>query len=75
MINDRFIVRQSSHFAERVAQGGKSLGEQIEVACQLALGRVPTALEREELSAYASKHGMANACRIILNSNEFMFLN
>ena len=75
MINDRFIVRQSEHFAKRVGKGGSSLGEQIEAACRLALGRAPTAHERDELGAYASKHGMANACRIILNSNEFMFLN
>jgi hypothetical protein len=27
------------------------------------------------LVEYASKHGMANACRMVLNSNEFMFLN
>ncbi|MEY2430170.1 MAG: hypothetical protein QOJ40_3055, partial [Verrucomicrobiota bacterium] len=75
MINDRFIVRQSAHFAQRVAQAGKGLGEQIEAACQLALGRAPTPSEREELMAYAAKHGMANTCRIILNSNEFIFLN
>ena len=75
MMNDRFIVRQSEHFAERVAQGNKGLRKQIEAAFQLALGRAATASERKELSAYAASHGLANACRIILNSNEFMFLN
>ena len=27
------------------------------------------------LAAYAAKHGMANACRVVLNSNEFIFVN
>ena len=29
----------------------------------------------KELAAYASKHGLANLCRLIFNSNEFMFVN
>ena len=27
------------------------------------------------LKRVASKYGLANACRLILNSNEFMFVN
>ncbi len=27
------------------------------------------------LSAYAARHGLANACRIIINSNEFLYVN
>jgi len=30
--------------------------------------------EAAALAGYAGKHGMANACRVILNSNEFMFV-
>jgi hypothetical protein len=41
----------------------------------LTLNRAATAKEIELLSAYATKHGMANACRLVLNSNEFMFVN
>jgi hypothetical protein len=39
------------------------------------LGRAPTPGELRKLKAYAAKHGLANTCRIILNSNEFMFVN
>ena len=75
MMNDRLIIRQSEHFAERVGKGNKSLTQQIEAAYQLALGRAPTSREIKELKTYAAKYGMANACRILLNSNEFMFVN
>jgi hypothetical protein len=74
MLNDRFMVRQCEHFAARVNQMSSDPGKQIEAAFQLALGRSPTPRETAGLQAYASRHGMANACRLILNSNEFMFV-
>ena len=75
MWNDHFIVRQSEHLAQRIAAGTKSLSMQIETAYQLALCRAPTSTELSMLKSYAAKHGLANTCRIILNSNEFLFVN
>ncbi len=74
LLNDRFMVRQSEHFATRVSLAGTDLGKQIERAYLLALGRPPTLDETTRLAAYVKKHGMANVCRLILNSNEFMFV-
>jgi hypothetical protein len=73
MLNDRFMVRQCEHFAARVAKAG-DLGKQIESAYLLALGRPPSEQETSRLATYAKKHGMANVCRLILNSNEFLFV-
>jgi hypothetical protein len=75
MWNNHFVVRQSEHFAERVARMEPPLRGQIEAAYQLALGRAPSRREAKELLDYARRHGMANLCRLILNSNEFMFVN
>ena len=75
MLNNRFMVRQSEHLAERAAQAGKDLPAQIRSVYLLALGREPTAKEARALADYAGKHGLANACRIVLNSNEFMFVD
>ncbi len=75
MLNNRFMVRQSEHLAERAAQAGKDLLVQIRAVYLLALGREPTAKESRALAKYAGKHGLANACRIVLNSNEFMFVD
>jgi mono/diheme cytochrome c family protein len=74
MLNNHFMVRQSQHFAERVAQITGDPRGQIEAVYQLALGRSPTEKEASALTAYAARHGLANACRLILNSNEFMFV-
>jgi hypothetical protein len=73
LLNDRFMVRQCEHFAARVAKAGDTR-EQVRAAYRLALCRPPTDQETAALTAYASKHGMANACRVLLNSNEFMFV-
>ncbi len=75
MWNNHFIVGQSEHFAQRVSRMGQDLRARIDAIYQLALGRPPTNDEAKELAAYAGKHGLANLCRLILNSNEFMFVN
>ncbi|HJT33125.1 MAG TPA: DUF1553 domain-containing protein, partial [Pirellulales bacterium] len=89
MLNDHFMVRQCEHFAERLKSEGEgelvqsdgtrsvpaTLADQIRRMYQLALGRDPTEQESTAVAEYASRHGLANACRLILNSNEFMFVN
>lgn len=74
MLNNRFMVRASEHFAARAAHLADDLPGQVAAAWELALGRPPTEREAAALAAYASRHGMANACRLLLNSNEFMFI-
>ena len=73
LLNDPFMVRMSDHFAKRVAAAG-SLDNQVTLAYRLALGRLPTAAEKTALTGYAQRHGMANACRLLFNCNEFLFV-
>ena len=76
MWNNPFILSQSRHLAARVAaEAGEDVRAQLEAAYQLVLGRAPTGSESEELVAYANEHGMASVCRLIFNTNEFMFVN
>jgi hypothetical protein len=75
MLNNHFMVRQSEHLAGRVTKMENDLDAQLSAAWELALGRPPRKRELNDLLAYARKHGLPNACRIILNSNEFMFVN
>jgi len=75
MWNNHFVLRQSERFAERVARLNRNLPGQIEAVCQLALGRPPSPEEAKDLLAYAKKHGLINLCRLVFNSNEFMFVN
>ena len=75
MMNDAFIVRYSEHLAERLAIVSSDPSAQIDALYDLAISRPPTADERRAVMEYASKHGLPNACRLLLNSNEFMFVN
>jgi len=53
----------------------RALAAVLEDATGTGALRTPTAEESKDVSAYAAEHGMANACRILLNCNEFMFVN
>lgn len=75
LLNNKFCVKQAEHLAERVGNQGNTVAEQIEAAYRLALGRRPTPEERELLVGYAQKFGLANACRLVFNSNEFVFID
>ncbi len=86
MWNDVFIARHCEHIAARiqadfVRQGSKDEGQdsqvrkQVQRAVELILCRQPTDAELNPLTEYSMKHGLANACRLLLNSNEFLFVN
>jgi hypothetical protein len=76
MLNDKFIVRQSEHLAERVkAAAGDSEEGQVREAYRLILHRSPADVELKAVAAYGQRHGLANACRMLLNTNEFMFVD
>ena len=75
MLNDRFVLRQSEHFAARLQARSPELGAQVDAAFRLALGRAPSLAEAEEASAYARRHGLANLCRLVFNLNEFVFVD
>lgn len=73
--NNAFVAYFAERFAERLEALANTQQEQVRLACELALGRPPTREEAADFAAYCEKHGVANLCRLILNSNEFMFVN
>ena len=75
LLNNPFVVRQSEHLAARVAAEHPGVAAQVGAAFELACARAPTPDEAETLTDYAARHGLANACRVILNSNEFVFVD
>ena len=74
MSNNHFVTRQAEHFASRLEGLAPELPARVSLAFEWALSRQPTPEESELLVGYAEKHGLANACRLILNSNEFLFV-
>ena len=76
LLNNPFVLRQCEQFARRLEKGrGGRIDEQVRVAVELAYGRQAASDEVEFLSAYATRHGLVNLCRLIMNSNEFLYLN
>jgi hypothetical protein len=75
MLNNRFVVRYSEHIAGRLEKENTDRLQQICRLFELAFGRPPTDGELKSVAEYADQHGLSNACRVIVNSNEFMFVN
>jgi len=71
LFNNGFMLTMARHLAERVEKEP----DPTAAAVRLAVGRPPTAAERAALAAYAKEHGLANACRVVLNLNEFVFVD
>jgi hypothetical protein len=69
------MVAMSGHLAERLVPLGTNNRERLTAAWRLALGREPEADEIAPLINYADRHGLANACRLIFNLNEFTFID
>jgi hypothetical protein len=75
MLNNSFVVRQAEHFASHVRANHATYRSQIEAACQSAWCRAPGPDEIEMLSQHAREHGLPSVCRLIFNSNEFIFID
>ncbi|MFN0171370.1 MAG: PSD1 and planctomycete cytochrome C domain-containing protein, partial [Bryobacteraceae bacterium] len=75
LLNNPFMTRHSEHLAARVQAMADTPEGRIAALYRLAFLREPIAGELAEARQYASQHGLANLCRVILNSNEFMFVN
>jgi len=68
------MTTMAEHFARRIHSVSNDPAEQIRAAIPLALARPARADEVKLLSAYSRRHGLPNACRLILNLNEFVFV-
>jgi hypothetical protein len=74
LYNNGFMLTLARHLAARVQRAGGA-AEQTAAACRLALGRLPTPAEQQALADHASRYGLESACRVILNLNEFVFVD
>ncbi len=75
LLNNGFMVTMEQYFAKSIEAEGGELASQVERAFLRAIGRPPTNIERAELTKYAQKHGVSNLCRLLLNLNEFAFVD
>ena len=75
LLNNGLMVTMSKHFAAKLDAGGGELNAKVDRAFREALARAPSPAELANLTAYAQQHGLANACRVLFNLNEFAFVD
>jgi hypothetical protein len=76
LMNTSFSLRMADNFAKRLKSGTRDgISIQIKRAFLLALAREPSEEELLLTSAFVKKNGLPAFCRVLFNSNEFIYLN
>jgi hypothetical protein len=75
LLNNPFMLKMAEHFASAIRTTKSDTPAQIDLAYQIALQRLPTESERNLLTELARTHGLENVCRVLFNSNEFVFVD
>jgi hypothetical protein len=76
LLNSRFMIEQAGRLALRLEKEASSgPGSQVRLGFLLALGRAPTDLEQAVSEKLVYDHGLTVLCRVLLNTNEFLFVD
>jgi hypothetical protein len=76
LLNNSFVLRMSERFAQRLTrEAGGDVADQIRLAYRLAFGRDPAQEEVTLTLRFATQHGFPALCRVLLNSNEFLYVD
>ena len=67
LYNNSFVLHFSGELAKQITTPAEAI--------RRILLREPTADELRNFTAYAQKSGLAALCRVLINSNEFLFVN
>jgi hypothetical protein len=75
LMNNAFVLRQASHFADRLRrEAGDNPEAQVVAAYRLAFGRTPTKEETARAAALVREHGADSLCWVLLNASEFLYV-
>ena len=75
LFNSRFTIEEAADFAARVAsEVGSDSTSQVRRVYMLALNREPDAEELADCAAVVQQAGLPTLCRVVFNSNEFLFI-
>jgi hypothetical protein len=74
LFNSPFLLERAEKFAARVTKDTSLPVEQVRLSFALALGRNPTASEQSAAMQAVESHKLASLCRVLFNSNEFLFI-
>ncbi|WP_146677785.1 PSD1 and planctomycete cytochrome C domain-containing protein [Pirellula sp. SH-Sr6A] len=75
LFNSPFVLQQAQLLANRLnKECGSDLGSQVERGYWLCMGRPPLPDELQDALSFIDAEGIVPFCRVLLNSNEFVFL-
>lgn len=76
LLNSEVVLDWAKSFAKRVLNdSGLPPETQVERAYKFAYGRTPTPEERTMAVEFVNRQGLTDLCHVLMNSNEFLYLN
>jgi hypothetical protein len=73
LLNNEFILVHARAMAARLEKHSPDRAKQIDLACLLLWSRSPAPDEMNLFAEHADKHGLPSLCRVLFNTNEFLF--
>lgn len=75
LMNNAFAFKMAERFAEKVESEAKDdISAQVDRVIQLAYGRPADEAEKKRASEFVAQHGLKAFCRVVFNSNEFVYV-
>ena len=76
LLNNDFMLKQSEYFAERVeTEAVNNSAAQVTRAFQLVFSRKPSPTEATAAATLLQTRGLIQLCRMLLNANEFVYVD
>jgi hypothetical protein len=73
--NNDFMLQQAQHLATRIESETDSREAAIRRAFALTFQRAATAAEVQAATPVVTGHGLFALCRMLINANEFLYLD
>jgi Protein of unknown function (DUF1553)/Protein of unknown function (DUF1549) len=76
LLNNAFMRRAADAFASRLKrEAGDKAAAQVALAYRLAFSRSPDDGERDRAKQFVAKFGLSEFCLVLMNANEFLYVD
>ncbi len=74
LLNNALVLQLADAFAARLESQQSTLTGQVTAAYALTYGREPTTADLETASEFIQNYGLTAFCRVLFNTNEFLYV-
>lgn len=75
LYNNDFVLHHCQVLADTLKENHAAIDDQVGHAVRLIYLREPSHAEQTALVSFCQRHGLAAMCRVLFNSNEFIFVD